>query len=339
MGPLRALLRHARRARFASRPAAGLPADAEVLLDAPDERLAPALVAAARGEYEPAAKLLAAARGGAEWEHRDRYVRRLAVFARSRPAWVEAWRAAAPADPDAQLLVAQLAVDRGWSSPARTELLGEAGALIAAAAEADRRDPVPWRIALDRARGMNAGHTEFERLWREALRRSAHHYGCHVAALRYLVRLPAASPGAADSFDACLAFAESAARDAPPGALVQALPAHAAHACLARGLMVPRGRLDAAADRAVALSALYPSADPWPAEVRNLLAHLLVRLDRPRDALRELRLAGPYVTSFPWDRVSEDPLEHVLRLRAELTTAAGRGPRSERGGHATAGDH
>ena len=45
---------------------------------------------------------------------------------------------------------------------------------------------------------------------------------------------------------------------------------------------MPRERLDAAADRAIALSAAYPAADPWPAEIRNLLTYVLVRLDRWR---------------------------------------------------------
>ncbi|MFF3144783.1 hypothetical protein ACFVRU_24450, partial [Streptomyces sp. NPDC057927] len=45
MALLRAFIRTARMVKNTSRLAAGLPADDEVLLDAPDERLAPALVA------------------------------------------------------------------------------------------------------------------------------------------------------------------------------------------------------------------------------------------------------------------------------------------------------
>ncbi|MEU6606019.1 hypothetical protein ABZ922_13280 [Streptomyces shenzhenensis] len=318
MALLRALLRSARRTRSASRHGDAPPADDEVLLDAPDERLAPALVAAGRGEYEPAAKLLATTREAADWEDRDRYTRRLAAFARSRPEWAEEWHASAPDDPDALLLRAQLAVDRCWASPARAELLAEMGPLVTAATEADPRDPVPWRIALDHARGTRAGHLGFERLWTEAVRRSPHHYGCHVAALHYLA---ATWHG---SHRECLDFAESAAQDAPPGALVQALPAHAALACLGPGAGAPRERLDAAADRAIALSARYPAADPWPAEMRNLLAYVLVCLDRRADALDQFGLIGPYATSFPWDRVSDDPLGLFLRLRAELPVAVDR---------------
>jgi hypothetical protein len=340
MALLRALFRSTRRTRTASRP----PTGDEVLLDAPDDQLAPALVAAGRGEYESAAKLLATTREAADWEDRDRYARRLAAFARSRPEWAEDWHTSAPDDPDALLLRAQLAVDRCWASPARAELLREVGPLVTAATEADPHDPVPWRIALDHARGTRADHTGFESLWTEAVRRSPHHYGCHVAALRYLA---ATWHG---SHEECFDFAESAALDAPPDALVQALPVHAAHAYLDRGAGMPRTRLDAAADRAIALSARHPAADPWPAEVRNLLAFVLLRLERRRDALDQLRLIGPYATSSPWDLVSDDPLGLFLRLREELVPNAGRPtpdglipaprrPRTKDGRHAAAGDH
>ncbi|MFD3500238.1 hypothetical protein ACFWWT_15535 [Streptomyces sp. NPDC058676] len=312
------------------------PADDEVLLDAPDDRLGPALVAAARGEYEPAAHLLTATRIGADWENRDRYARRLAAFAGSRGEWYEDWRTAAPTDPDALLIGAQLVLDRAWQSPARAELLRQATPLITAAAHGDDRDPVPWRIALDHARGANAGHKYFEQLWEAAVRRAPHHYGCHVAALRYLA---ASWHG---SHHACFDFADLAAQDAPADFLVQALPARAAFSYLTDGCgpEVPVERLDAAVDRAIALSARFPAADPWPAEVRNKLMYLLVRLERWTDAEEQLRLIGPYVTSFPWDRFSDDPLVRFLEIREEVRrNTAARHPRSEHGGRVRSGDH
>lgn len=337
MALLPTFIRPTRMKRIPSHPA-GPPAGDEVLLDAPDDRLGPALVAAGRGEYRAAAELLAATRAAAEWENRDRYTRRLAAFARSRPEWFEEWRGAAPGDPDVLLMTAQLAVDRAWPSPGRAELLREVSPLITAAAKGDDRDPVPWRIALDHARGTRAGHRYFEELWEAAVRRAPHHYGCHVAALRYLA---ASWHG---SHRECFDFADLAAQDAPADSLVQALPARAAFAYLTDGCgpEVPRERLDAAADRAIALSARFPAADPWPAEVRNKLTYVLVRLDRWEDARTQLRLIGPYATSFPWDRVSDDPLGHFLRLREELFTGlipAPLRPRSEYPGHARAGDH
>ena len=352
MALLPPFIRASRMPRKPSRHAGALPADDEVLLDAPDGRLGPALVAAARGEYRPASALLTATRASADWEMRDRYARRLAAFARSRDEWFASWRTAAPQDPDALLIGTQLAVDRAWPSPARAELLREVSPLITAVAHHDLRDPVPWRIALDHARGSKAGHKYFEELWEAAVRRAPHHYGCHVAAMRYLA---SSSQG---SLPACFDFAELAAQDAPADSLVQALPARAALSCLTdgpldgpadgRGPAVPRKRLDAAADRAIALSARFPAADPWPAEVRNKLTYVLVRLERWADAAEQLRRIGPYATSFPWDRFSDDPLAGFLEIRHEIrdrirdetrrrTTSPH--PRSEHGERAHSGDH
>ncbi|MGW1911126.1 hypothetical protein ACWCQS_10460 [Streptomyces sp. NPDC002076] len=346
---LPSFIRPTRMTKRSARPAGRPPTGDEVVLDAPDDRLSPALVAAGRGEYQAAAALLATTRTGGEWENHDRYVRHLAAFARSRPEWFESWRAAAPAKPDALLVEAQLAVDRAWPSPARAELLREVSPLITAAARADDRDPVPWRIALDHARGSRAGHRYFEELWEAAVRRAPHHYGCHVAALRYLASFRRGSHGA------CFDFAELAAQDAPADSLVQALPARAAFGYLidGSGPEIPRPRLNAAADRALTLSARFPTADPWAAQVRNKLLYVLLRLHRWEDARAELSRIGPYATSFPWERFSEDPLGHFLRLREHLLTAGSRpapaglmalmsAPEAtldERGGHAPAGDH
>ncbi|WP_217143123.1 hypothetical protein [Streptomyces sp. AC627_RSS907] len=310
--------------------------DDDVLLDAPDDRLAPALVAAARGDHGPAADLLARTRQNAEWEHRDRYATRLAAFARSRAEWLEDWRATAPGDPDGLLVALRLTVDRHWDSPARAELLRQVSPSVAAAAESAGPDPVPWRTALDTARGARAPHAEFARLWAQAVRRSPHHYGCHVAALEYLA---AASPGAHRE---CLDFAERAAQDAPEDALVRALPVRAAFACLtahggggAAGAY--RARLDGAADRAIALSAALPAADPWPAALRNVLAYVLVRLGRLQDAAEQLRLTGPYVTSFPWDRDADDPLGRFLEVRADVRARVLSGPGATGSGHPGSG--
>ncbi|MER6912915.1 hypothetical protein ABT354_14705 [Streptomyces sp. NPDC000594] len=337
MSLLRALLRASRVIRHAPRLADGLTPDDAVLLDAPDGRIGPALVAAALGEYGPAAKLLATTREAAEWENRDRYVMRLAYFAHSRGEWLSSWLAAAPRDPDALTVKAELAVRRAWDSPARAERLREIGPLIDAAAQATPGDPVPWRIALDHARGTHAGHTDFESLWEQAVRRSPHHYGCHVAALRYL------SAQWYGSHRECFDFAEQAAVDALPGSLVQALPVRAAFARMeacAPPTGEPHGavgledeRTDAAADRAIALSATYPVGDPWPAEVRNLTACVLVRQGRWAEALEQFRLIGPCATSFPWNRLSGDPLGQFLETRgwvrvqvASATPLRGRAP-------------
>ncbi|WP_431032891.1 hypothetical protein ACQYWQ_06245 [Streptomyces sp. P6-2-1] len=311
MRPLLALRRAARMARHTAPLADGLPADEELLLDAPEPWLAPALVAAGSGDHEAAAKLLATTRERGQWETRDRAVRRLASFAARRPEWYAHWTASAPHDPDLLLVGAQLAVRAAWESPARAELLREAAPLVAAAAEAQPDDPVPWRLALDAARATGAGHAVFTDLWERALRRSPHHDGCHVSALLYL------SASWHGSHGECFDFAERAADDALPGSLSQALPLRAAYLWLRGDAAggVPESRAVAAAERAQALSARFAEGDPWPAEVRNLLVYVLVRLRAWDAALQEVRRVGPLVTSFPWARLSDDPLAQFMDVR------------------------
>ncbi|MFD7865929.1 hypothetical protein [Streptomyces sp. NPDC059783] len=328
---LRALLRTARMIRPVPELPAGWSADHAVMLDAPDERLSPALVAAALGEYEPAAKLLATTRDAAEWELRDRYLNRLVAFARNRDGWLRSWLAAAPHDPDAALVKAQLAVERAWDSPARVEQLRAVGPVITAATQGDPRDPVPWRLALDHARGTRATHTTFEALWEQAVQRSTHHYGCHVAALQYL------SAAWYGSHRECFDFAERAAEDALPNSLVQALPLRAAFALLADApgastTSVQLDRTDAACDLAIALSASFAPGDPWPAEVRNLLAYVLVARGRWAEAREQFERIGPHASSFPWATVSADPLGVFLDARdTARRRAAARRPSGDRG--------
>ncbi len=329
-------MRTARMIRHTPRLADGMPPDEAVLLDAPDERLSPALVSAALGDWEPAAKLLATTRESAEWENRDRYVLRLAAFALNRDEWLTSWFAAAPRDPDALVLKAEVAVRRAWESPARAERLREVGPLIDAAAEAEPKDPVPWRIALDHARGTHVTHTAFESLWEQAVRRASHHYGCHVAALQYL------SAQWYGSHRECFDFAEKAAADALPGSLVQALPVRAAFAQLLSGdtNSVQDDRIDAAADMAIRLSADYGAGDPWPAEVRNLTVYVLLGRGRWEAALEQFRLIGPYATSFPWTYFSDDPLSQFLDARdgVRLQLASMR-PLRTRAGRSGSADH
>ncbi|MER5630758.1 hypothetical protein CP967_25785 [Streptomyces nitrosporeus] len=341
MAFLRALLSSARASRHGRPvPSAGLTADDAVLLDAPEERLSPALVAAALGEFGPAAELLAATREAADWEIRDRFLTRLAAFADSRDGWLTEWLSAAPGDPDALLVKAQLAVRRAWASPAQAELLREVGPMVTAAADAEPRDPVPWRLALDHARGTRAPHTVFEVLWEEALTRSRHHYGCHVAALQYL------SAAWYGSHRECFDFAERAAEDAAADSLVQALPVRAAFALLSdpvaagRASSVREDRIDAAADAAIRLSAGFPAGDPWPAEVRNLLACVLSARGRTADALEQFRLIGPYATSFPWAFLADDALGGFLDARAAVRLeAASWAPARGRFGHGAPRGH
>lgn len=323
---LRALFSTLRMIRYTAMLAHGLTPDEGVLLDAPDERLGPALAAAGRGDHRPAAALLATTREAAEWESRDRYTTRLAIFAQYRADWFADWLAAAPRDPDAALVKAELAVRTAWEQPWRDEPPHHVVPLLHTAAEAAPGDPVPWRIAIDHARTRRTSRARFDSLWEQAVRRSPHHYGCHVAALQFMGADCRASRGAASRPPRCpgvhpeaLHFAEQAAKQALPGSLLHALPLRAAFTALRCGAggaeAVSGDRVDAAVELAISLSARYEPGDPWPAEVRNLLAYVLTLRGRWAEALEQFRLIGPHATTFPWDRISDDPLGQFLELR------------------------
>jgi hypothetical protein len=102
--------------------------------------------------------------------------------------------------------------------------------------------------------------------------------------------------------------------------MVLALPARAAFTQLLSGspTSVQADRIDQAADLAVAVSARYEAADPWPAEVRNLLAYVLLTRGRWGEALDQFRLIGPHATSFPWTCFTDDPLGQFLETRDGL---------------------
>ena len=94
--------------------------------------------------------------------------------------------------------------------------------VIGAAPSCNPADPVPWRIALTHARGMQAPREVFDDYLAEAEARDPHHFGCHAQALQYLC---AKWYG---SHEEKFRYAERVAASAPPGSGLHALPLQAA---------------------------------------------------------------------------------------------------------------
>ncbi|MEU6082131.1 hypothetical protein [Streptomyces sp. NPDC047108] len=327
MPSLRALIAFPRMLRHGSRVGTDLPPDEAVVLDAPEAPLRAALTAAAAGDFAPARHLLAATRLGAEWERRDGYVSVLAEFAVHNPGWLDAWLAASPEDPDAVLVKAGLGIDQAWRirSAARAAdvsreqfraffaLLEDAVPVIRAAADLNPTDPVPWRIALTHARGVQAPREVFDAYWREAVERASHHYGCHSTALQYL------SEKWYGSHEEMFAFAERAAAAALPGSQLHALPLLAAVeyevvADRTQDGPIAGDRIDAAIDRALELSSWYEPGDPEIAGVRNHLTLMLLRAGRWTVALDMFRAIGVHARSAPWSYFG-DPRKEFLDFR------------------------
>jgi hypothetical protein len=318
MAALRSLVAVSRMLRHTPHIGADLPPDDAVLLDAPDERLASAASCLPAGDFKPVAELLGWTRDTAWWETRDRYVGWLAehhlgdATGGAATDWLEAWRDADPDSPDLALLSAEAAVRQAWRTPRaehRAALLREAGPLVRAAAEAGPGDPVPWRIAITRARGLRAQREDFDTLWGQVQARSPHHFGCHVSALRFLRADDACRP------EEYLAFAADAADSVLPGSLVLGLPLIAAYEYLLSGGRGAEEYVDTAIAGAQELSAWHPAGDREAAEVRNVLAQLLILRKRWAEALGQFRAIGVHATGFPWSRLGEQPLREFLEMR------------------------
>lgn len=334
MPSLRTLLTLPRMLRHGTAVGAGLPPDEAVVLDVPGAPLRAALAAAGAGDHAPARDLLSATRLGCEWERRDVYVAEMAQFALHNPGWLDAWLAASPDDPDATLVKADLSILQAWEirSGARAKdvapeqfkaffaLLKDAVPVIGSAAELNPSDPVPWRIALTHARGIQASREIFDAYWAEAVERSPHHYGCHATALQYLCAKWYGSHE--EMFD----FAEHAAEESLPGSKINALPLLAAveYDIVAGGAagdgedgedVIDPARLAAAVDRALELSTWYDPGDPEAAGFRNHLALMLLRASRWEEALAVFRDIGVHATSLPWAYLGADPLQEFLDFR------------------------
>ncbi|MFJ8749758.1 hypothetical protein ACIREO_10540 [Streptomyces sp. NPDC102441] len=302
---------------------AGLPPDEAVVLDAPDPSLRVALAAAAAGDHAPAAELLALTREHAQWERRDTCVSRLARASLHHPGWLDSWLEDCPENPDAVLVKADQYVYQAWQirTGARAQhvesdqfqafhaVLRDSVPVISAAAELNPDDPVPWRIALTQARGIQAPREIFDTYLAEANARDPHHEGCHIQALQYLCHKWYGS------HEEMFAFAERAAGQAPPGSRLHALPLQAVVEYLIadeeKSVADHTLRAEAAVTRAQALSDSYAPGDREAAGFRNHLALVLWSMNRYEEALTAFRSIGVHATTYPWTYFGEARAEFL----------------------------
>jgi hypothetical protein len=324
--------------RHGSAVGADLPPDEAVTVDAvADPALRAALSAAAAGDATPARELLAETRLGAQWERRSVCVSELAECALHSPGWLEGWLTASPEDPDAVLVKADLRIQQAWEIRtgyrarhvsedqfrAFFTLLEDAVPVIAAAAQLNPTDPVPWEVALTHARGIQASRDVFDAYWAEAVARAPHHYGCHATALQYLC------DKWYGSHEEMFAFAEQAAEGALPGSKLHALPLMAAveYEVVSDDSVedgpIDRARVEAAVARALELSSWYEPGDPDAAGFRNHLALMLIFAERWNEALDVFRAIGVHARSFPWGYVGDSRKEFLeFRLGVRMQVAS-----------------
>ncbi|GLF92938.1 hypothetical protein [Streptomyces yaizuensis] len=288
------------------------------------EELVRSGAAAKAGDWQPAAALLAET--GRDWERRALYSERLAGIAATDDAWLLAWEAARPGDPDAALLRARSTVFLAWEIRGAKRAQYTTGeqfegfrrTLIrsreenARAAELNPDDPAPYISEIWTALGLGYPQADMDRIWDEITARAPHHYEAHFSALQYWCGKWRGSEKLA------MDFAKKAADAAPLGSLIKVFPliAHYEHDESDDADVERSPEMHALVDAALADAHAADPAHPRLAEVRHLLAYYLSLQDRDEAAMEQFRLVDGYVDALPW-RYWNDKAERYCRLRDE----------------------
>ncbi|MEU3414215.1 hypothetical protein ABZ760_23610 [Streptomyces sp. NPDC006658] len=281
-----------------------------------------ALTAVRGGDWRPAADLLAAV--GRDWERRSALAYLLADRAAEEDAWLLAWEAVRPDDPDAAVVRARSTVILAWKIRGGKKAkyttqeqfdgfrrtLTSAREDVARAAALNPDDPTPFVAEIWVALGLGYPNARMDDLWAEVTRRAPHHYEAHFSALQYWCAKWRGSERLARE------FAERAAAGAPLGSLLTALPliAHFEHDesddTEADNTPEMRARVEAALADAAAADPSHPRLP----ELRHLLAYYLHLQDRNEAALEQFKLVDGHVNALPW-RYRGDMAEYYCRVR------------------------
>lgn len=306
------------------------------LRSGPAPELERALAAAARGDWQPAARLLAETRERRDWERRCGYASSLGHgAAEGDGTWLESWTAAAgPDDPDVAVVWAHATVQLAWELRGAAyakdttreqfegfhRVLAQAPEDIARAADLNPGDPTPYVAEIWTALGMGYPRPEMHRLWARITARAPHHFDAHYAALQYWCAKWRGSAELAES------FAREAAAGAPLGTLLRVLPLVAwyeHHDDDAKAADFRSPELTALVDAALADVAAAPPGHPSMAEARHLLAYFLTRQGRHEAALEQFRLVDGYVDALPWNYYN-DPAGSYCHWRDKAVRGARR---------------
>ncbi|GAA3374801.1 hypothetical protein GCM10020367_40110 [Streptomyces sannanensis] len=310
-------------------PRAELDATRAGPVPAADEALGRAVAAAWRGEWEPAADLLAVS---GEQEQRWDRLQELAHTAVDDERWLRTWRAVRPQDADAVAVQAQALLYRAWrargseyanrtsdeQAAAFHELLGAARYTAEEAARMAPRDPAPWITLVTAARGLNLSREEFQWMWGELIARAPYHYEAHWQALQFWCQKWHGS------HKLMFGFADEAVEKAPAGSPLAAMYVYALYemwlqsgdqaAYRAAGVK-PRLR------KVLASLEQVPAADPRLPRIRHLLAAALVKSGLNDAALEQFRLIGGWCGAAPWTD-AKDPAAEFDRWRGMAALSA-----------------
>lgn len=298
----------------------------------PDPELDALLATVAAGQWEPSAELLAAT--GKDWPRRSAISYELAEAAAKDDAWLKAWQAARPDDPDAALVHARSLVVLAWDIRGGKlakyttqeqfegfrQVLLRSREAIARAAEVAPDDPTPHITAISTGLGLGCSHEDMHALWAEITSRDPLNHEAHTTALQYWCAKWRGSE------ELATAFARDAAASAPAGSLLTVLPLiawyeHADPEIGKRDYLTPE--LTAAVDALLADVAAAPAGHPRIRQARHLLAYFLLHQKRWAESAEQFRAVDGWIHALPW-RYSGNPAHMYTTLRDLAITKAAR---------------
>ncbi|MFJ5779865.1 hypothetical protein [Streptomyces sp. NPDC093094] len=250
---------------------------------------------------------------GTDW---DRRVHRLLVLAslKEAPVLARQWRARSPECPDAVLFDAYAGLAHRSSEGAAHDI-GPVITLCRQAAKLLPADPAPWIALLTCYRLIRASTADVRWVWGGVSQRDRWNREAHLQLLRYL------SPRERGSHAMMLQFTDAVRSQAPPRSPVGAV-ALVTSLTQYLSLQEAGGLTELTAhrhwsqppERALVDDAL--STWPRPGYLThaaaladlNILAYVLVKAGRVREAATVFHAIGPVVTSWPW-REDGPPVE------------------------------
>ncbi|MGW7359964.1 hypothetical protein ACWGI0_25870 [Streptomyces sp. NPDC054802] len=262
---------------------------------------------------------------GEDW---DRRMHRLLIFSALPDAHVLAgqWRAWNPSCADAMLLHAFADIARARSGGAGNDP-GTMVSLCQEAAELAPTDPAPWIALLSYYRLMRAPWALVHPAWTAARTRDPWNREAHWQMLHYV------SPEECGSNVLTVQFTDSVAASAPSGSAVAALNLTASlnryrRALAAGGItaLTARRHWEQPHERVLVDEAL--ATWPQPGFLKhaaaladlNLLAYVLTKAARPRDAWPVFEATAAVATSWPWE-LDGDPLKEVREWHSRALRA------------------
>lgn len=311
-----------------------VPAEA-VVVDAPMPGLGEAMEAAVTGDHAPVADLLASTMRRAAWDDRTHAVDLLARLSLRSPQWLDEWeREAGPEDSAPSLVRSAVGISQAWEHRSRERAdnvtgeqfqafhttLGDTTQHLQRTVDLASGDPEPWRLGLIHARGLEAP----AEVWGSYVANLRDIDPWHHGGLRAALEIMTEKWGG--SHEQMYDFAFSIASEAPADARVRTLPLDAVFEHLVAE-DAEAVRRDARTEEAIDLAVAWLEGAPRQAYHvvsvhHNVLAAVLMLLERYQESFDQFAALGAHATRYPWAYWADDPRESFARYRSAVAVKA-----------------